>query len=222
MIASIGSSIAYELRSPMIRKSRSPLPVGSVASQSTRACGGRVRVPLQLPWPSPASGSPMSAHAEPFDFRWLTATVKRRAGGDLLEGLGEHRAAARVDEARVDGRGRGSRGRRRADVGRAVDQPDADGVGADHAGVDVVVGAGAEDRVQPGDHTVRRDRRADRRPVVFSISLRPMTSALSPTSAWSSLSRWRVNSCGSTESAPRHSRLRSRAALVVQWCRRSW
>ena len=49
LIASIGSSIAYELRSPMIRKSGSPLPVGSLASQSTSALAAFVRVTLQLP-----------------------------------------------------------------------------------------------------------------------------------------------------------------------------
>ena len=43
-------------------------------------------------------------------------------------------------------------------------------------------------------------------PGVFSISLRPMTSASSPTSAWSSLSRCRLNSSGWLESAPRQSR----------------
>ena len=59
----------------MIRKSGSPLPVGSVASQSTSAWAAVVRVPLQLPWPSPASGSPTSSQAEPFDLRWLTTTV---------------------------------------------------------------------------------------------------------------------------------------------------
>ena len=61
----------------MIRKSGSPLPVGSVASQSTSAWAAALRVLLQLPWPSPVSGSPTSLQAEPFDLRWLTATVKR-------------------------------------------------------------------------------------------------------------------------------------------------
>ena len=60
----------------MIRKSGSPLPVGSLASQSTSACAAALRVLLQLPWPSPASGS-SGVHAEPFDLRWFTATVKR-------------------------------------------------------------------------------------------------------------------------------------------------
>ena len=70
----------------MIRKSGSPLPVGSVAIQSTRACAARVRVPLQLPWPSPVSLSGSTAgpgsrstsrQSEPFDLRWLTTTVNR-------------------------------------------------------------------------------------------------------------------------------------------------
>ena len=60
----------------MIRKSGSPLSVGSVASQSTSAWAAARRVWLQLPWPSPVSGSPTSRQSEPFDFRWLTATVK--------------------------------------------------------------------------------------------------------------------------------------------------
>ena len=38
----------------MIRKSGSPLPVGSVASQSTSAFAAARRVWLQLPWPSPS------------------------------------------------------------------------------------------------------------------------------------------------------------------------
>ena len=61
----------------MISTSGSPDPVGSVASQSTSAAAAWVRVPLQLPDPSPVSGSPTSLQSEPFDFRWLTATVKR-------------------------------------------------------------------------------------------------------------------------------------------------
>jgi hypothetical protein len=60
--------------SPIRRKSESPLPVGSVASQSTIAAAAWVRVTLQLPEPSPVSGS-SGRHSEPFDFRWLTTTV---------------------------------------------------------------------------------------------------------------------------------------------------
>ena len=37
VIASIGSCLAWEFKSPMIKKSGSPLPVGSVANQSTKA-----------------------------------------------------------------------------------------------------------------------------------------------------------------------------------------
>ena len=61
----------------MIRKSGSPLPVGSVASQSTSASAAALRVWLQLPWPSPRSGSPTSLQSEPFDLRWFTTTVNR-------------------------------------------------------------------------------------------------------------------------------------------------
>jgi hypothetical protein len=60
----------------MIRKSSSPLSVGSVASQSTSASAAAVRVRLQLPEPSPVSGSSTSLQSEPFDFRWLTTVVK--------------------------------------------------------------------------------------------------------------------------------------------------
>src|SRR5688500_10882128 len=59
----------------MIRKSGSPLPVGSVASQEANAAAAAVRVLLQLPCPSPKSGSPTVLQSEPFDFRWLTTTV---------------------------------------------------------------------------------------------------------------------------------------------------
>ena len=55
----------------------SPLPVGSVSSQSTRASAAAVRVPLQLPWPSPVSGSPTALQSEPLDLRWLTTAVMR-------------------------------------------------------------------------------------------------------------------------------------------------
>src|SRR3954469_7189792 len=74
--AVIGSSNVYEFMSPISRKSGSPLPVGSVFSQSTSAAAAWVRVTLQLPQPSPGSGSP--SQAEPFDFRWLTSTVSFR------------------------------------------------------------------------------------------------------------------------------------------------
>ena len=57
----------------MMRFFGEPESVGSDAIQSTRAAAASVRVTSQLPEPSPVSGSP--AHAEPFDFRWLTATV---------------------------------------------------------------------------------------------------------------------------------------------------
>ena len=59
----------------MIRKSSSPLPVGSLASQSTSASAADVRVRLQLPDPSPVSGSPTALQSEPFDLRWLTTAV---------------------------------------------------------------------------------------------------------------------------------------------------
>ena len=60
----------------MIRKSSSPLPSGRSASQLASAVAALVRVTLQLPWPSPVSGSPTALQSEPFDFRWFTTTVK--------------------------------------------------------------------------------------------------------------------------------------------------
>ena len=101
-MAVIGSSMAYELRSPMIRKSGSSLPVGSVASQSTSAWAAFSRVPLQLPCPSPASGSAgrRSVQAEPFDLRWLTTTVNLAPVAFSCERLGQRRPALVVDEAR--------------------------------------------------------------------------------------------------------------------------
>src|SRR5687768_16626888 len=64
-----------------MRKSGSIEPVGSVASHSTSACAAFLRVRLQLPWPSPVSGSLKLLvellHGEPFDRRWFTETVKR-------------------------------------------------------------------------------------------------------------------------------------------------
>ena len=58
----------------MSRKSGSPLPVGSVASQSTSASAAFVRVTLQLPAAGVrVAGAP--SQSEPFDFRWLTTTV---------------------------------------------------------------------------------------------------------------------------------------------------
>ena len=87
----------------MIRKSGSPLPVGSVASQSTSASAAARRVWLQLPWPSPRSGSPTSLQSEPFDLRWLTATVKRAPVAFTSNVCASDGPALRVDEARVDG-----------------------------------------------------------------------------------------------------------------------
>src|SRR4051812_27715252 len=54
--------------------SGSPVLVGLLASQLTSAVAAFLRTALQLPWPSPASGA---SHALPFDFRWLTSTMKR-------------------------------------------------------------------------------------------------------------------------------------------------
>ena len=78
----IGGSMRYELRSPRMRTSGSPLPVGiggEVVGQRPRRPGSRVTG--QLPWPSPrsgSSGSPASpTQSEPFDLKWLIATVKR-------------------------------------------------------------------------------------------------------------------------------------------------
>ncbi len=153
-MASIGSSLSYELRSPMISESGSPLPVGSVASQSTRASAASVRVPLQLPEPSPVSGSPTSLQSDPFDLRWLTATVNRppvaisskvwASTGRLLVSMNrgstvESRMAMAAD---------------RHHRGGAVDDPHLDGVGTDGPGVDGGVRSGPEDVVEPVDQVL--------------------------------------------------------------------
>lgn len=56
----------------MTRKSGSPLPVGSVASQSVSTPAERVRVRLQFPCTGSSSPGPQP---EPFDLKWLTTTV---------------------------------------------------------------------------------------------------------------------------------------------------
>jgi len=70
----MGSSFAYAFMSPITSTSGSPLPVGSVAIQSTSASAAAVLVPLQFPCPSPVSGSPTALHSDPFDFRWFYHT----------------------------------------------------------------------------------------------------------------------------------------------------
>ena len=120
----------------------SPLPVGSVSSQSTSASAALVRVRLQLPWPSPVSGSPTWSQSEPFDFRWLTTAVNRAP------------LALTSNVWAIDGRLRVSMNLgstvesmiacapdRRHPV-RLVEDAHADRVRADDAGVDEVVGAG--------------------------------------------------------------------------------
>src|SRR5436190_20421767 len=61
--------------SPINMKSGSPLPVGSVAIHDRRAAAAAVRVLLQLPWPSPVSGSFTLLQSELLDFKWLTTRV---------------------------------------------------------------------------------------------------------------------------------------------------
>ena len=71
----IGSSMAYEFRSPRISTSVSPVSVGSVASHASLSDGGiGTRTTLQLPCPSPASGA---SQALPLLLKWLTTAVKR-------------------------------------------------------------------------------------------------------------------------------------------------
>ncbi len=142
----------------MTMASRSPLSVGSPAIQSTSASAASTRVWLQLPWPSPVSGSP--SQAEPFDLRWLTITVSLPAGRGRLEGLGERRAIAGVDEARVDALVEDRVVTDRGGRGGLVDERDLDRVRPDGARVDEVVRTVAEDLVEPIDEV------ADRRVVV--------------------------------------------------------
>ena len=124
----------------MIRTSGSPLPVGSLASQSTSAVAASVRVPLQLPEPSVAVGSPRLA-GRALRLEVVDRHGERRAGGVLGERLGQHRAVPRVVEERVDRRVEHGEGARRRHAGRLVDERHADRVGADRSGGDVVVRA---------------------------------------------------------------------------------
>ena len=72
--AAIGSSFAYEFRSPTMRTFSVPLPVGSLLSQSASRFAAFVRTPAQLPWPSPVSGA---SQALPLLLRWFALTTTR-------------------------------------------------------------------------------------------------------------------------------------------------
>ena len=141
----------------MIRKSASPLPVGSVASQSTSASAasgaGQVAVALSRH----RGRGRRRRQAEPFDLRWLTATVNDTAGRVVHEGLGQRRPVlgrrgTRVDAAVEDGVA-ADRGHR----GRLVDECHPDGVGADCAGGDVGVRPGAHGIVETAHEVGCRD-----------------------------------------------------------------
>ena len=149
-----------------------------------------VRVMLQLPEPSPVSGSPTSLQSEPFDLRCCTTTVSCAPFAFLLKVCAS------------DGRFFVSMKRGSVAVvmifqtptgvtdGRLVDQRDLDLVGADHARVDVRVRAGADRGVEVRDELVDRTVGAES----FSISIRPTMSAFIAFSALTSLAFWRLNS----------------------------
>ena len=86
--------------------------------------------------------------------RALGLEVVHRDGEALpvrLEGLRERRAVPVVAKARIDARVEHGEAADRRHARGAVDHADADRVGADDAGVDVVVDARADDGVDPGD-----------------------------------------------------------------------
>ena len=59
----------------------SPLPVGLVANQLAISAAPRLRLPLERPWPSPASASPTPPALLPLDLRWAIAVVRNSAVG---------------------------------------------------------------------------------------------------------------------------------------------
>ena len=95
--------MAYELMSPMIRTSGSPLPVGSVASQSTSASRGvrprDVAVALAVAGVGVADGVAVGA----LGLEVVDDDREPLAVRVLLERLGQRRPVEGVDEPRVDG-----------------------------------------------------------------------------------------------------------------------
>src|SRR5687768_13847153 len=74
----------------------------------------------------------------------------------LLESLRQARTVEIVFEARVDARGKDGEVAHRSEGGRPVNDAHLDRVGADSAGIDIVVAAGAEDGVEAGDDISQR------------------------------------------------------------------
>src|SRR5262245_37227584 len=62
-----------------------PCPVGSDAGQATSAWAASFGIFAQCPGPSNRSGSDGEVQAEPFDFRWLRATVNNSPSGLTLK-----------------------------------------------------------------------------------------------------------------------------------------
>ena len=158
----------------MIRKSGSPLPVGSVASQSTSASRGRACAALQLPGPSPVSGSPTSSQAEPFDLKWLTTTVNREPvafSSNVWASAGRSSC-------------RGSADRRWCPGSRSADRGQTPAGRSSRRGSRRCRSAGVDEVVRPAPRRVEAATRSapSGRHGVFSISLRPIMSASIPTS----------------------------------------
>ena len=160
-----------------------PVPVGSLCEpvgeqvRRVRAHGGAVRLAV--------TRCPGASQALPLLLRWLALTTNARAGGVLLERLGDRRPVARCAVAAVDERDRVQRRRRadRRDAGRLVEDADLDRVGAERVhlarpciDVDEGVRARRGRLVEPVDEELDRavgavavvldlaDRRSRRRP----------------------------------------------------------
>ena len=136
----------------MIRVSGSPLSVGSVARWSASACAARCGCRHSCPTRPRASRLPASRCCSGA----LALEVVDRdrdplPGGVLLEGLDQRRPVALVVEPRVVSRREQVEVPDRCHRAGLVDERLLDRVGADEAGVDVVVGAGRGRRVEGVD-----------------------------------------------------------------------
>ena len=98
----------------MIRKSGSPLPVGSVASQSTSASAAARAGPAAVALAVAEVGVADVVAVGALGLEVVDRDREPGAGGVDLERLGQRRAALGVDEARVD---RASRGALKAPTG---------------------------------------------------------------------------------------------------------
>ena len=189
----------------MIRKSGSPLPVGSVASQSTSACGGQRAGPVAVALAVAGVRVADVVAVGALRLEVVDDDGEPRAGRVLLERLRQRRPALRVDEARVDGRVEDlERADRRDDVG-PVDQADLDRVGADRRRCRCSRRARAEHRVEPGDDARRE--RVDAGRVLELVEADDVARRARPAPGAACRAGAVELGCGWSASAPRQSRL---------------